>query len=123
MTTETLKSKLLQKQSALNAELAKYDNRQHLPRKLFFHALTHQVRNYRKISAIDMVIEMLSSEEWWNLNLSKYVTLCIADTRMDKTDLEINARSIYLNTRKQVVKEIISTSLPICKKEAIALLN
>lgn len=114
--------RLARKKTQLETEIHKNDDRNRLSRKLLFSDLRMQIRNMRKCCAIDAAISLINSGIR-NVNVYDAVMCCIADTREDKDDFLQKSVSLYLNLRKEALKEVFETSLPICKKQVFSYLQ
>lgn len=113
--------KLLEKKTQLETEIHKYDNRCRMSRKLLFTDMRRQVRNMRKCRVIDAAISLIN-DGFGNVDVYDAVLYGISDTRADKDELLNKSFSIYINERKEALREAFDTSLPICKKQVCAYL-
>lgn len=113
--------KLVGKKTQLETDIHKYDDRCKMSRRLFYSDTRTQVRNMRKCRVIDAAISLIHGGIR-NVDVYDAVLFGIADTRHDKDDLLNKSFSIYLNERREALKEAFETSLPICKKQVFAYL-
>ena len=115
---DRLKSKYIQ----IEEKTHQYDDRSRMSRTLLFGCLKSQVRSYRQMEAINLAIE-LQTTDFRKIDIAHYVTMVVPETIPEKDDLFQKAQSIYLNERKRVVRYLISSFLPICKKEILRMLE
>lgn len=114
--------KLVEKKMQLETEMHKYDDRCRMSRKMLFTDMRRQVRNMRKCRVIDAAISLIN-DGFGNVDVYDAVLYGIADTRADKDHLLGKSNSMYLNERKEALREAFETSLPICKKQVFYYLN
>ena len=95
----------------------------HLSRKKFFNANKKEIQCYRRISAIELAIEVLQ-KPIREIDVYQAVLNCIPVTCTElMSELEEKALSIYIYKRKEVIAEIFQRSLPILKKQMLEYLK
>lgn len=119
MTKEELIAKLNAKKEVLNRDNEKYDDRNCLPRTVLFSHLRNQVRNYRKMSAIDCAISLISGKHIRDIDCFQLVITTIPETLSLHDELLEKSYSIYLNERREVIRSVMEHALPICKKQVM----
>ena len=109
-----------ERQALERARLPKYI---HLNQERFFNAKKREMVYYRRISAIELAIEVLQ-KSIREIDAHLAVLNCIPVTCTEfRNELEEKAHFIYLNERKEVLAEIFQRSLPILKKQMLEYLK
>lgn len=119
MKKEELIAKLNAKKEVLNRDNKKYDDRIRLPRTVLFSHLRNQVRNHRKIWAIDCAISLINGKHIRDIDCSQLVITTIPETLSLHDELLEKSYSIYLNERREVIRSVMEHALPICKKQVM----
>lgn len=120
MTREELKQKL---ERRLSAELEAYEqagrpDRVRLSRTQWHTCQRKQAEISRKISALEAAVEFLS-RPIRDIDVHKAVLMSVPVGNASKEELLRKAESIYLNERKEALKEVFNRSLPILKQQVI----
>ena len=119
MTKEEVIAKLNAKKEVLNRDNKKYDDRIRLPRTVLFSHLSNQVRNYRKMSAIDCALSLINGTHIRDIDCYQLVIMTIPETNTLHDELLKRSDSIYLNERREVIRSVMEHALPICKKQVM----
>lgn len=119
MKKEALIAKLTEKKAKLIEETKKHDDRVFMPRTLLFATLKNETRTYRKVSAIDCALSLISGTHIRDIDCYQLVIMTIPETNTFRDELLIKADSIYLNERREVIRSVMEHSLPICKKQVM----
>lgn len=102
-------------------EKAGLPNYNRLNKRRLFSSLRKQTQISRRIHALKAAIELLT-EPLRVVDIHEAVLMSISDRNGRKEALLRKAESIYLNERKEALKEVFETSLPILKKEILTYL-
>lgn len=113
---EKLRATLLAKKEKIEAELHKYDNRNRLPRKMFFHSLRDTTDNYCRLAAVEFALQLTNGKTVRQLNYRMLAMDALSPAHKDLTRLNSDVNSMYVNTIIQGVTEVLQISLPVCKK-------
>ena len=118
-TTNKDMATLLAKKEKIEADLHKYDNRNHLPRKMFFHSLREGTANLGRLAAVTFALQLMEGKTVRQLNYRELAidALPARHTNFERLDRDVN--SMYVNTIIQAVTEILQISLPVCKKSIV----
>lgn len=119
MKKEDLIAKLVAKKEVIEKELRKYDDRARMPRTLLFSTLRSEVRNYRKVAAIDYALSLINGTHVFDIDCQELVMDCLPTTDIKFEDLYRKSDSIYLSERKEVIRSVMELALPICKKQVM----
>lgn len=119
MKKEALIAKLTEKKRKLVEETKKHDNREFMPRTLLFTTLKNEVRTYRKVSAIDCALSLITGTHIRDIDCYQLVIMTIPETNTLHDELIKKADSIYLNERRKVIRSVMEHSLTICKKQVM----
>lgn len=119
MKKEDLIAKLVAKKEVIEQELHKYDDRVRMPRTLLFSTLKSEVRNYRKVAAIDYALSLINGTHVFDIDCQELVTACLPTNGIKYEELYRKADSIYLSERKEVIRSVMELALPICKKQVM----
>ena len=119
MKKEDLIAKLVAKKEVIEQELHKYDDRVRMSRTLLCSTLRSQVRNYRKVAAIDYALSLINGTHVFDIDCQKLVVDCLPTNSIKYEDLYRKSDSIYLSERKEVIRSVMELALPICKKQVM----
>ena len=119
MKKEDLIARLVAKKEVIEQELHKYDDRVRMSRTLLFSTLRSEVRNYRKLAAIDYALSLINGTRVFDIDCRMLLVDCIPINNIKYEDLYQKADSIYLSERKEVIRSVMELALPICKKQVM----
>lgn len=114
-----LRATLLAKKEKIEADLHKYDNRNRLPRKMFFHSLRDTTDNYCRLAAVEFALQLTDGKTVRQLNYRMLAMDALPPAHKDLGRLNSDVNSMYVNAIIQAVTEILQISLPVCKKAIV----
>lgn len=104
------------KKERIEADLHKYDNRNRLPRKMFFASLRHDTLCRGRLAAIEFALQLANGKTVRQLNYRNLALSALPARHTETERLDKDVNSIYVNVILQAVSEILQISLPVCKK-------
>lgn len=105
------------KLAKLQKEAHKYDDRNCLPRKLYFSDAKRQVRIGEQCTAIGAALDILSGKQWHELDIYNIVLMSVNSLSEEKDKMLEYAYSGGLYEKQKALMYAFETSLPICKKQ------
>ena len=114
-----LRATLLAKKEKIEADLHKYDNRNRLPRKLFFHSQREETANRSRLAAVEFALQLTDGKTVRQLNYRGLAMDALPPRHTELESLDSDVNSMYVNTIIQAVTEILQISLPVCKKSIV----
>lgn len=103
----------------LQKEANKYDDRNCLPRKLYFKDAKRQVRIGEQCTAICAALDILRGKQWHELDIYNVVLMSVNSRNSEKDKLLEYAYSRRLYEKQNALMYALETSLPICKKQIL----
>lgn len=119
MSQERDKALLLAKKEKIETDLHKYDGYHRMARKMYFHSLREEVRNYERLEAISFALQLVDGKTCRELDRHHLALHAIPTMREDRDQLMRDVESPYINVIIQAVTTILQLSLPICKKSIV----
>lgn len=118
--SEILKEKLEAKIKVLKGKYF-YQDRCRLPRKLYYHAMSGEIENNRKIEALKLALKVVNGEKISPYELYTFYFNSMPEGRKDDNiihELQFNPCCQVCLMRK-AFEEIITTMCPIAKKQIL----
>lgn len=116
---EKLRATLLTKKEKIESDLHKYDGRNRMPRKMFFHSLRDTTENCCRLAAVEFALQLTDGKTVRQLNYRMLALDALTPLHTELSRLNSDVNSMYVSTIIQAVTEILQISLPVCKKSIV----